>query len=171
MAAGSLKVAAQFQSDEGRPEQGNLVFVDNAVDRTTGTIKLKAEFKNGDRRLWPGQFINVALTLTTQSDAVVVPAEAVQVGPEGQHVFVVKPDNSVEVRPVVVARTDEGEAVIAQGLQSGEQIVREGQFLLSAGSKVEIKDTNQERKASETKDRKKDRAGKTKAKAQEGGES
>ena len=171
MAAGSLKVAAQFQSDEGRPEQGNLAFVDNAVDRTTGTIKLKAEFKNADKRLWPGQFINVALTLTTQSNAVVVPSEAIQVGPEGQHVFVVKPDNSVEVRPVVVARTDEGEAVIAQGLQAGEQIVREGQFLLSAGSRVEIKDTNQETKATETKERKRDRAGKTKAKAQERGES
>jgi multidrug efflux system membrane fusion protein len=121
--------------------------------------------------LWPGQFINVALTLSTQSDAVVVPAEAIQVGPEGQHVFVVKPDSSVEVRPVVVARTDEGEAVIAQGLQAGEQIVREGQFLLSAGAKVEIKDTNQETKATETKERKRDRAGKTKAKAQERGES
>jgi membrane fusion protein, multidrug efflux system len=168
---GSLKVEARFQSDEGRSEQGNLAFIDNAVDRTTGTIKLKAEFKNTDKRLWPGQFINVALTLTTQSDAVVVPAEAIQVGPEGQHVFVVKPDNSVEVRPVVVARTDEGEAVIAQGLQQGEQIVREGQFLLSAGSRVEIKETNQETKASETKERKRDRAGKTKAKAQEGGES
>jgi multidrug efflux system membrane fusion protein len=168
---GSLKVEARFQSDEGRSEQGNLAFIDNAVDRTTGTIKLKAEFKNTDKRLWPGQFINVALTLTTESDAVVVPAEAIQVGPEGQHVFVVKPDNSVEVRPVVVARTDEGEAVIAQGLQQGEQIVREGQFLLSAGSRVEIKETNQETKASETKERKRDRAGKTKAKAQEGGES
>jgi multidrug efflux system membrane fusion protein len=71
---------------------------------------------------------------------VVVPAEAVQVGQEGQHVFVIKPDNSVEVRPVVVARTNEGEAVIAQGLQPGEQIVREGQFLLGPGSRVEIKD-------------------------------
>jgi membrane fusion protein, multidrug efflux system len=168
---GSLKVEARFQSDEGRSEQGNLAFIDNAVDRTTGTIKLKAEFKNADKRLWPGQFINVALTLTTESDAVVVPAEAIQVGPEGQHVFVVKSDNSVEVRPVVVARTDEGEAVIAQGLQAGEQIVREGQFLLNADSRVEIKKTNQETKTSETKERKRDRAGKTKAKAQEGGES
>ena len=156
----------------GRPvDKGKVLVIDNQVDPTTGTVKLKAEFPNASLQLWPGQFINVALTLTTQSDAVVVPAEAIQVGPEGQHVFVVKPDNSVEVRPVVVARTDGGEAVIAQGLQSGEQIVREGQFLLSAGSKVEIKDTNQERKASEAKDRKKDRAGKTKAKAQEGGES
>lgn len=143
-AQGSLKVEARFQSDEGRPEQGNLAFIDNAVDRTTGTIKLKAEFKNGDRRLWPGQFINVALTLSTQADAVVVPSEAVQVGQEGQHVFVVKPDNSVEMRPVVVARTDEGEAVISKGLQVGEQIVREGQFLLGPGSRVEIKDAKTE---------------------------
>ena len=98
------------------------------------------------------------------------PAEAIQVGPEGQHVFVVKPDSSVEVRPVVVARTDEGEAVIAQGLQAGEQIVREGQFLLSAGAKVEIKDTNQETKTTETKSGR-GHGGKTKAKAQERGES
>ena len=163
MAAGSLKVAAQFQSDEGRPEQGNLAFVDNAVDRTTGTIKLKAEFKNPERRLWPGQFINVALTLSTQSDAVVVPAEAVQVGQEGQHVFVIKPDNSVEVRPVVVARTNEGEAVIAQGLQPGEQIVREGQFLLGPGSRVEIKDG----RPTEFGEQKREKGERRKSKAQE----
>ena len=163
MAAGSLKVAAQFQSDEGRPEQGNLAFVDNAVDRTTGTIKLKAEFKNPERRLWPGQFINVALTLSTQSDAVVVPAEAVQVGQEGQHVFVIKPDNSVEVRPVVVARTNEGEAVIAQGLQPGEQIVREGQFLLGPGSRVEIKDG----RPTEVGEQKREKGERRKSKAQE----
>jgi multidrug efflux system membrane fusion protein len=163
MAMGSLKVAAQFQSDEGRPEQGNLAFVDNAVDRTTGTIKLKAEFKNGDRRLWPGQFINVALTLSTQSDAVVVPSEAVQVGQEGQHVFVVKPDNSVEVRPVVVARTNEGEAVIAKGLQAGEQIVREGQFLLGPGSRIEVKDG----KVTEAGEQKREKGERRKSKAQE----
>src|SRR3990170_3960072 len=83
MATGTLKVDARFPSDEGRPEQGNLAFVDNAVDRATGTINLKAEFKNSARRLWPGQFINVAVTLSTQADAVVIPAEAVQVGQEG----------------------------------------------------------------------------------------
>jgi membrane fusion protein, multidrug efflux system len=164
MATGSLKVAAQFQSDEGRPEQGNLAFVDNAVDRITGTIKLKAEFKNGERRLWPGQFINVALTLSTQSEAVVVPSEAVQVGPEGQHVFVVKTDNSVEVRPVVVGRTDEGEAVIAKGLQAGEQIVREGQFLLGPGSRIEVKDG----KATEAGETKREKGERRKGKAQEG---
>jgi multidrug efflux system membrane fusion protein len=140
MARGSLKVDARFASDEGRPEQGHLAFIDNAVDRTTGTIKLKAEFKNNARRLWPGQFINVALTLSTQADAVVIPSEAVQVGQEGQHVFVVRPDKRVEVRPVTVSRTDEGEAIIAKGLKAGEQVVREGQFLLGPGSRIEFKE-------------------------------
>jgi multidrug efflux system membrane fusion protein len=163
MTTDSLKVAAHFQSDEGRPEQGSLAFVDNAVDRTTGTIKLKAEFKNPERRLWPGQFINVALTLSTQSNAVVVPAEAVQVGPEGQHVFVIKPDNSVEVRPVVVARTDEGEAVIGNGLQPGEQIVREGQFLLGPGSRIEVKDGQ----PADARDQKREKGERRKGKAQE----
>lgn len=145
MATGNLKVQASFPSDEGRPETGHLAFVDNAVDRATGTIKLKAVFDNGQRRLWPGQFINVALTLTTQSDAVVIPSEAVQIGQNGQHVFVVKPDKSVEVRPVTVSRTDEGVAVIEKGLQVGEQVVREGQFLLGPGARVEIKDAKDSR--------------------------
>jgi multidrug efflux system membrane fusion protein len=163
MATGSLKVEARFPSDDGRAEHGILAFIDNAVDRTTGTIKLKAEFKNGERRLWPGQFINVALTLSTQSDAVVVPSEAIQVGPEGQHVFVVKPDNSVEVRPVVVARTDEGETVIANGLQPGEKIVREGQFLLGPGSRIEVRDG----KSTETGELKREKGERRKGKAQE----
>jgi multidrug efflux system membrane fusion protein len=163
MATGSLKVEARFQSDEGRPEQGVLAFVDNAVDRTTGTIKLKAEFKNEEKRLWPGQFVNVALTLSTQADAVVVPSEAIQVGQEGQHVFVVKPDNSVEVRPVVVGRTDEGEAVVAKGLQPGEQIVREGQFLLGPGSRIEVKDG----KNIEAGEQKREKGERRKGKAQE----
>jgi membrane fusion protein, multidrug efflux system len=140
MAAGKLNVDAKFQSDEGRPEQGALAFVDNAVDRTTGTIKLKAEFKNSELRLWPGQFVNVALTLSTSADAVVVPSEAIQVGPDGQQVFVVKEDKRVEVRPVTVGQTQEGEAVIAKGLNVGEVVVREGQFLLGPNSRVDIKE-------------------------------
>lgn len=163
---GSLKVEARFQSDEGRPELGNLAFIDNAVDRTTGTIKLKAEFQNQDRRLWPGQFVNVALTLSTEAGVVVVPSEAIQVGQEGQHVFVVKSDKTVEMRPVVVARTDEGEAVIAKGLQAGEQIVRAGQFLLGPGARVEIKDAT-----TEAGEGKKDRAVKGKGRGKERGES
>jgi multidrug efflux system membrane fusion protein len=140
MAAGKLNVDAKFQSDEGRPEQGALAFVDNAVDRTTGTIKLKAEFKNSELRLWPGQFVNVALTLSTSADAVVVPSEAIQVGPDGQQVFVVKEDKRVEVRPVTVGQTQEGEAVITKGLNVGEVVVREGQFLLGPNSQVDIKE-------------------------------
>ena len=140
MAKGQLQVDASFAPEEARPEHGKLEFVDNAVDRPTGTVKLKAVFSNSERRLWPGQFVNVALTLATEAGAVVIPSEAVQVGQEGQHVFVVKEDQRVEVRPVTIGRTNEGEAVIAKGLMAGEQVVREGQFLLGAGSRVEIRD-------------------------------
>ncbi len=168
MATGTLKVDARFPSDEGRPEQGNLAFVDNAVDRVTGTIKLKAEFKNSARRLWPGQFINVAVTLSTQADAVVIPSEAVQVGPEGQQVFIVKEDKRVEVRSVTVGQTQEGEAVIVKGLAAGEMVVREGQFLLGPGSQVDIKDAT---KTTETKEGSKDTGAGGKRKAQERGAS
>ena len=141
MAGGKLLVNTRFPSGDGRAEQGILAFVDNTVDRATGTIKLKAEFSNKERRLWPGQFVNVALTLTTQTDAVVIPSEAIQVGPDGQQVFVVKEDRRVELRPVTVGQTNEGEAVISKGVVAGEQVVREGQFLLSPGSRVDIKDS------------------------------
>jgi membrane fusion protein, multidrug efflux system len=144
MAAGKLTVSAQFPSDEGRPEQGFLAFVDNAVDRTTGTIKLKAEFKNPELRLWPGQFINVALTLSSQEGAVVVPSDAIQVGPEGQQVFVVKDDKRVEVRSVTLGQSQEGESIVTKGLAVGEIVVREGQFLLGPNSRVEIKTASAE---------------------------
>jgi membrane fusion protein, multidrug efflux system len=157
MALGKLKVDARFPSDEGRPEEGGLSFVDNAVDRSTGTVKLKAEFPNATRRLWPGQFINVALTLTSQPNAVVIPSEAIQVGQEAQQVFVIKPDKTVEVRPVVVGPTNEGEAVIVKGLAPGEQVVREGQFLLGPGSRVEIRDQT---RTVETEAQKRGRSGK-----------
>jgi membrane fusion protein, multidrug efflux system len=168
MLAGKLGVGASFPSDEGHSEEGTLTFIDNAVDRSTGTIKLKAEFSNKERRLWPGQYVNVALTLTTQADAVVIPSEAIQVGPEGQQVFVVRPDKTVEMRPVTVARTNEGEAIIAKGVAAGEQVVREGQFLLGPGTRVDVKDSNN---AIETKERKREGAGKGKGKAPERGES
>ncbi|TMB73929.1 MAG: efflux RND transporter periplasmic adaptor subunit [Deltaproteobacteria bacterium] len=158
-----------IKPDEGRPEEGSLTFVDNAVDRSTGTIKLKAEFSNKERRLWPGQYINVALTLSTQADAVVIPSEAVQVGPEGQQVFVVKADKRVEVRPVTVARTNEGEAIIAKGLQPGEQVVREGQFLLGPGARVDIKKDVKD--ATDTTERKGEPARRGKGKGSEGGDS
>jgi len=140
MAAGRLSVQANFPSDEGRPEKGWLSFIDNTVDRATGTIKLKAVFDNQTKRLWPGQFINIALLLSTQGEAIVVPSEAIQVGPDGQQVFVVKEDKRVELRPVTVGQTNEGESVISKGLAAGEQVVREGQFLLGPGSRVDIKE-------------------------------
>jgi multidrug efflux system membrane fusion protein len=118
--------------------QGDVTFVNNTVDPTTGTIQLKATFPNTDNALWPGQFVDVALTLTTER-AVVVPAQAVQAGQQGSFVFVVKPDLTVESRPVTVARRLAGELVIARGLAPGERIVTDGQLRLVPGARVEIK--------------------------------
>ena len=136
---GKLKVTAILPNEEKRPEEGVLTFVDNAVDNTTGTIRLKATFENKDRRLWPGQFINVLLTLTTQTDAVVVPSQALQTGQDGSYVFIVKPDSTVELRPLAPERTVDGETVIAKGLSPGETVVTEGQLRLVPGTKVEEK--------------------------------
>ena len=134
MAAGKLNADAKFQSDEGRPEQGALAFVDNAVDRSTGTIKLKAEFMNSEMTALARTICQCRVDAwRLKADAVVIPSEAIQVGPDGQHVFVVKEDKRVEVRPVTVGQTQEGEAVIAKGLAVGEVVVREGQFLLGPG--------------------------------------
>ena len=138
MAAGGLKVEATPLDDE-RPEEGVLTFIDNAVDHTTGTIQLKGTFSNKEKRLWPGQFARVVLTLTTQADAIIVPSHAIQNGQQGQYVFVVKPDLTVESRLVTVNRLLSGEAVIEKGLQPGENVVTEGQFRLVPGAKVEIK--------------------------------
>ncbi|MCI0403955.1 MAG: efflux RND transporter periplasmic adaptor subunit [Acidobacteria bacterium] len=139
MAAGTLKVEAAIPQDAGPPAQGTVTFVDNAVDRTTGTIRLKATFPNHDRRLWPGQFVNVVLTLAEQKDALVVPSEAVQTGQQGMFVWVVKPDLTVESRPVTVARARQNEAVISRGLAAGETVVTDGHLRLMPGGRVQIK--------------------------------
>lgn len=146
MSAGSLKVEALISKEDTRPEQGVLTFVDNAVDSSTGTIRLKATFANKEKRLWPGQFVNVAMVLAAQPDSIVVPSQAVQTGQAGQFVFVVKEDLTVELRPVVVARTFDGEAVIEKGLQSGEKVVTDGQIRLVPGAKVELKSSLEEGK-------------------------
>jgi len=112
--------------------------MNNTVDPTTGTIQLKATFPNADSALWPGQFVDVALTLTSQQ-AVVVPAQAVQAGQQGSFVFVVKPDSTVESRPVKVGRRLARELVIEQGLKGGERIVTDGQLRLVPGTRVEVK--------------------------------
>ena len=120
----------------GLSESGHVSFIDNAVDPTTGMIKLKATFENGNHALWPGQFLQVTLDLTTEANAIVVPAGAVQQSQSGQFVYVVKPDRSVEVRNVVILRQQGEEIVIAQGLQPGEEIVTEGQLRLTPGAKI-----------------------------------
>jgi multidrug efflux system membrane fusion protein len=112
--------------------------MDNTVDPSTGTIQIKATFPNNDKSLWPGQFVNVVLTLTEKRDAIVIPSQAVQTGQEGQYVFVVKPDLTVEYRPVVLGRTVKEEAIIDKGLQNGEKVVTDGQLGLSPGAHVNI---------------------------------
>lgn len=140
MGGGTLKVEAFPSKGDKDPAVGRIAFIDNVVDTATGTIKLKGSFDNRDKRLWPGQFVHVALTLTVQNNAVVVPTEAVQTGQQGQFVFVVKDDLTAEVRPVVVSRTSGGESVIEKGLTPDEKVVTDGQIRLMPGAKMVIKD-------------------------------
>src|SRR5208337_4367778 len=139
MQEGVLSVEAVIPGDEAHPALGNLTFVNNTVDTTTGTIQLKGTFENRDRRLWPGQFVNIVLTLDTQKNAVVMPSAALQTGQQGQYVFVVKPDFTVESRPVTVARSYNHLAVVAQGVTPGEKVVTDGQLNLIPGVQVEPK--------------------------------
>jgi multidrug efflux system membrane fusion protein len=138
-AAGQLKLKAMVSKDGEYPEEGVLSFMDNTVDKTTGTIKLKGTFANKERRLWPGQFVNVVLGLTAQSNALVVPSQALQTGLEGQYVFIVRPNLTAEARPVVIGRPFNGQTVVEKGLQVGEKVVTDGQFQLITGTKVQIK--------------------------------
>ncbi len=131
----SLAVSVRVPN-EPAPAEGVLSFIDNTVDPATGTIKLKATFANKDRRLWPGQFADVSLTLTTDKNAVVVPSAAVQTGQNGQYVFVVKPDSTAEMRNVTVSRIVGSESVITSGVRAGDQVVTDGQVRLTPGKKV-----------------------------------
>jgi multidrug efflux system membrane fusion protein len=142
MASGKLQVEALVPMNDERPERGVIAFIDNAVDINTGTIRLKGTFPNHDKKLWPGQFVNVVLTLTTEPNAIVVPSQAIQTGQEGQYVFVVKQDLTVESRPVVTGRTVDTETVVQKGLSRDEKVVTDGQLLLYPGARVEIKTSN-----------------------------
>jgi len=139
MSAEKLKVEAIVPNNEVSPYQGFISFIDNAVDTTTGTIKIKGTFPNNERRLWPGQFVNVVLSLTTEPNAIVVPSQAIQTGQEGQYVFVVKPDFTVESRPVVIGQSVNNETVVQKGLNADEKVVTDGQLRLYPGARVEIK--------------------------------
>lgn len=140
MAQGKLSVTATPQDDNTQRETGYLTFVDNTVDATTGTIKLKGTFANTDHKLWPGQFVRVTLQLTSRPNAVVVPNQAVQTGQEGQFVYVVKDDRTVEMRPVITSTRVDQELVVDRGLRPGETIVTEGQLRLAPGSRVQVRD-------------------------------
>jgi len=138
MAAGTLKVEAAGRDDPARSERGRVSFVDNTVDTTTGTIRLKGVFPNAEKRLWPGQFVDVVLTLTETPNAIVVPAQALQESQAGEFVYVVKADGTVESRPVETGQTVAGLTIVKQGLHAGEIVVTDGQLRLIPGAKVKI---------------------------------
>jgi len=135
-AAGQLAVRAAGRGETGTGHAGTLTFVDNAVDMTTGTIRLKAEFDNADTLLWPGQFVDVDLILAEQKDALLVPSTAIQVGQQGSYVFVVTAESIAEIRPVVVDRAIGDETVVTSGLDGGETVITDGQIRVVPGAKV-----------------------------------
>lgn len=137
-AEGQVPVVATIPSQPQTPIAGTLTFIDNQVDVATGTISLKGKFANDDERLWPGQFVNVTLTLGTQGNAIVVPIAAIQIGPNGPYVFVIKPDSTVELRLVKPDRNVAGKTVVAEGLAAGERVVVDGQLRLGNGTRVNV---------------------------------
>ncbi len=139
MSRGKLPVRAVIPGMESSPAEGSLSFVDNKVDETTGTVQLKATFDNSQRALWPGQFVNVNLQLSTLDKATVVDSQVVQTGQSGAYVYVVKPDHTVEIRPITVQSTAGSKSVISRGLNPGEQVVVDGQLRLVSGSRIESK--------------------------------
>jgi len=137
--SGPLEVAVSTSDNRHAPlAKGQLAFIDNAVDPSTGTIKLRATFENRDLALWPGQYVTTELKLYEQKDAIVVPAAAVQTGPQGEYVFVMKPDATAEVRKIEVARTNGDQVVIGKGLATGEKVVTRGQLRISPGAKLRV---------------------------------
>jgi multidrug efflux system membrane fusion protein len=141
-AKGPLEVDSLHPDNDQVIEKGKLTVVDNQVDQTTGTVKLKAEFPNAGIALWPGQFINVRLLIDTLKGVVTIPTGAVQRGPNGTFVYVVKDDNTASMRPIVVQKQDETQAVVKSGLAAGERVVTTGFVRLTDGSKVTIGSDN-----------------------------
>ena len=149
MGGGTVSVSVRPQGDTGEPVTGNVEFFDNTVDIPSGTIAVRAKFTNDDQRLWPGQFVNVSVTTRTDPNAIVIPPSAVQVGQDGNYVFVIKQDNTAELRPVTIARTIDGNAVIGKGLAAGERVVIDGQMRLSNGTRVDVRSAAKEQKPAE----------------------
>jgi multidrug efflux system membrane fusion protein len=131
-----LVVAAYSGDDKKLLAEGKLTLIDNAIDQATGTIHLKARFDNEDERLWPGQFVNLRVIVSTRTKVATVPSQTVQNGPNGHYAYVIKPDNTVERRPVEVASVQDGIAVVTKGLAPGERVVVDGQYRLTDGARV-----------------------------------
>jgi membrane fusion protein, multidrug efflux system len=139
LAAGTLRVQASPRGQDDSPAVGELSFVNNTVDPGTGMIQLKATFPNREGTMWPGQFVNVMLTLTVEPDRVVIPSQAVQTGQQGQYVYVLRPDSTVESRPVTAGRKIGGEVVIEKGVSPGDKVVTDGHLRLVSGTRVQVK--------------------------------
>ena len=141
MTMGKLAVEALPPGATDVTASGTLAFVDNTVDATTGTVRLRATFPNKDKSLWPGQFVGASVTLNETQNAIVVPSQAVQTGPRGQYVYVIK-DDTAQMREISIERVDGAQTVVAKGLAAGEQVVVSGQSRLVPGMKVSIKPGN-----------------------------
>jgi multidrug efflux system membrane fusion protein len=139
MAGDPLTVEVRVASQPGRSAQGELKLINNQVDITTGTVLLRAECPNEDEWLWPGQFVDVSLTLAVEKNSVVVPAEAIQFSQQGRYVIVVQPDQTVSFEPVEVGDALGKEVVVKKGLQAGQRLVTSGQLRLQPHSRVEVK--------------------------------
>lgn len=139
MADGTLRVEAYASDDQHKLSEGVINLIDNTVDQTTGTVKLKAEFQNTDRTLWPGQFVTAHLVLRTVKNAVIVPSSAVQTGPNGLFAYKIDDQSKAQMQPVKVEQTEASMALISDGLKIGDQVVTAGQFRLQNGAKVEVR--------------------------------
>jgi multidrug efflux system membrane fusion protein len=146
-ASGGLKVTALDRGNTTTLDEGALAVVDNEIDQTTGTVKLKATFPNNDLKLWPGKFVNARLVLTTRKGATVIPSSVVQRGPQGTYAYVIKPDKTAEMRPIKVGQTEGNLTLVENGLKPGEQVVVDGQYKLQPGARVEPSSPQQQAEA------------------------
>jgi multidrug efflux system membrane fusion protein len=137
MAKGPLTVLAYNQDDRTELDDGRLELIDNQIVQTTGTIRLRATFPNARHLLWPGELVNARLLLETRPNGLTVPASAVQQGPDGTYVWIIEPDETVQMRPIRLAEISDGQALINPGLHAGEKIVVDGQYRLAAGARVQ----------------------------------
>jgi membrane fusion protein, multidrug efflux system len=150
-ANGGLKVSALDRGNTTTLDEGSLAVVDNEIDQTTGTVKLKATFPNKDLKLWPGKFVNARLVLTTQKNATVIPTSVVQRGPQGVYAYVITPNKTAEMRPIKVGQTEGNFTIVENGLQPGEQVVVDGQYKLQPGAHVELTSPQQHAQAAQAK--------------------